>query len=140
MSTSPTPTSFAGFTLAQLAAVVDMDARQAPVVRAELEARVARQGKSAKNAQKALERMDAGASVAIPAPAPKAPKASAPAASARKVTNPNLPIVAANARAKGVVSERQAFALVAAIGRDAGYSIPRWITAGSKGRTIARKA
>lgn len=131
---------YAGLTLAQLAVIAGTDPAG---VQAELQARVARNGKSAKNAQKALDRMAAGESVAIPAPAPKAPKASAPAArttSARKVTNPNLPIVVANARAKGVVSERQAFALVAAIGRDAGYSIPRWVTAGAKGRTIARKA
>ena len=132
---------YAGQTLAQLALAQVTDPAG---VLAELQARVARGGKSAKNASKAIERMTAGVSVAIPAPAPKAPKASATAqaqvAQARTnlglaPKNPNSPIIAQNARAKGVVTIAQAYALVAAEGRAAGYSIPRWVSAGAKGKS-----
>lgn len=133
-----TPDPLAGQTLAQIALVGD-----GVTLRTSLAVRVIRDGKSAKNAQKALERLFAGEGVAIPARPEKAPaKASTtPATSPRtKGTNPNRAIVAQNARNRGVVSERDAFALVAAVGRSAGYSIPRWVTAGAKGRTIAPKA
>lgn len=140
---------FAGQTLAQIADTLASTPSEnlGPVVeaaRTELQARIDRGGKSAKNAQKALERMNAGGDVRIPARPEKAPAASAPKAPATsprtKGTNPNRAIVAQNARNRGVVSERDAFALVAAVGRSAGYSIPRWVTAGAKGRTIAPKA
>lgn len=130
---------YAGQTLAQLALVASTDPAG---VRAELQARIDRQGKSAKNAQKALARMDAGESVAIPAPAPKAPKASAPAP-ARKVSNPNLAgnVQRAQARVSSPrVTREDAFRLVIAEGRAAGRSIPRWISAGAKGRAVVAQA
>ena len=60
------PTPFAGVGLADLQAQVDANPALLPAVQAELQARIDRGGKSAKNAQKALERMAEGGSIAPP--------------------------------------------------------------------------
>ncbi len=127
---------YAGQTLAQLAIAASTDPAG---VRAELSARVERNGKSAKNARLALERMDAGASVAFPERAPKAPKAPA------GTPNPNLPTVRANSAAPVRIaqkstssatrlSERQVWVYVRDSLRAAGHPVPRCVsTAARKG-------
>lgn len=131
----------AGETLAQLAAYGDTSD-----VRMSLAVRIVRNGKSAPNAAGALERLLAGGSVAIPerertektpAAAPKAPKAP-------KSGNPNahVRLARSNARVQARVntpaglSERDFFAHVEAVGRATGNRVPRWISAGARGRTI----
>lgn len=57
---------FAGKSLSDMAAAVDADANALPLVKAELEARVARDGKSAKNAAAALKRLAEGGPLVSP--------------------------------------------------------------------------
>ena len=140
---------YAGQTLAQLAIAQVTDPAG---VLAELQARVARGGKSAKNAQKAIERMTSGASVAFPPAAPKAPKpapASASAASAQVAQakanlgiNPNLPIAAAKAQAVATgpkATEKAVWAFVAKALKAGGYPVPRHVSKAARTGGLAPK-
>jgi hypothetical protein len=117
--------TYAGKTLAEMAVSALADPAG---VKAELEARVARGGKSAKNAEKALERMASGASVAFP---PKAPKpVTAPASAPTTGSNPNLPQVADAAKAVATgpkATEKALWAYAAKALKASGYPVPRHI-------------
>lgn len=138
-----TPNALAGQTLAQLATLGDT-----PAVRAELQARIARNGKSSKRAAEALARLDAGGSVAIPErpkaePKPKTtPKRTSKTTplSAGGKTPADVPAVVFNAgtgTSRPVVSQAQACKLAADLLRSHGYSVPRALTTLAKGRNLA---
>lgn len=144
---------FAGKSLTEISAAVDADASLLPAAVGELEARVARQGKSAKNAAKALARLSEGTGgIAIPAKAPKAEGETrnpsplmrkAAAAGLIPPTNPNLPGNTARATERltsARATREDAFRLVMAEAREAGHAIPRWLSAGAKGRALTPKA
>ena len=130
--------TYAGRSLTDLAIAQTTDPAG---VLAELQARVARNGKSAKNAQAAIERMAQGASVAIPPKAdttPKAPKAPAGPAT----VNPNLPIVAAKAQAVATgpkATEKALWAYAAKALKAGGYPVPRHIAKAARTGGLAPK-
>lgn len=147
---------FAGKSLADMQVALDADANVLPHIVSELEARVARAGKSAPNAQKALDRLAKGESVAIPpkADATGAPKAQADplapnalaaaieAAKAPKTPNPNLPVVAAKAQAIATgpkATEKALWAYAAKALKAGGYPVPRHISKAARTGTLAPK-
>jgi hypothetical protein len=120
--------------------------------RTELESRIARPNArpgSVKRASEALARLAAGGSVAIPARPEKTPEQvqAAQERAARKAAKSSVSpqskaireAVAARTASKGVVTQAQAFKLVQDLGRASGQSIPRWISAGARGRAIPVK-
>jgi hypothetical protein len=134
---------YAGQTLAQLAVAQLADPAG---VLAELNARVARGGKSAKNAQKAIERMTAGASVAFPPSEPKAPKQANVPATTPAGTNPNAGLVAAQASkalAKAAATtqmpEKLAWAFACKALKAGGYPVPRHMSKAARLGTLAPK-
>jgi hypothetical protein len=143
---------FAGKSLAEMQVAVDADASLLPHVVSELTARVERAGKSAPNAQKALDRIAQGGTIAIPAPEPKAPKAQAGTttrggqvltqAQAQAKANPNLPIVAAKAQAVATgpkATEKAVWAFVAKALKAGGHPVPRAISKAARTGSLAPK-
>ncbi len=137
---------YAGQTLAQLSLAQLTDPAG---VQAELSARVARGGKSAKNALKALERMTAGASVAFPPKAPKADTSPATAPARFRTANRDKSILAAQPVPIGTSvrtatrtangfseAERAVIARANTLVRSHGHSVPNTYRALASGRQL----
>lgn len=129
---------FAGKTLAEIALALEADPSLADAVRAELQSRIdrpnARPG-SVKRAQAALDRMQAGASVAIP-PKPEKPAAEKKPAGVVKTTHASTKTTARKAKPGDELTLNEAIA----IARRYGYPIARVWTALAKSGTVTRKA
>lgn len=134
---------FAGQTLAQIADALTQNPALVDLARAELQARIDRPNarpSSVKRAQAALDRLAAGASVAIPARPEKAPKADKPAQVAPKapVASPPARVrITGTGDTRPVVTQAQACKLAADLLRSHGYPVPRALTTLARGRNLA---
>lgn len=145
MSTNATLAPFAGKTLAEIALALDaapanLRPQVEALVRSELTARIERPNakpSSVKRATAALARLDANASVAIPARPEKAPKADKPVTAAVTPTAPAKAPRKPAAKPGDEITLNEAIALA----REYGYPVARiWSAIAKLGANAPRKA